>query len=44
MNSAMPRAYWNARGFAGLTDYYSSSPMNRRMPNGTSGGAGGRGR
>ena len=23
MNRAMPRASWNARGFAGLTDYYS---------------------
>lgn len=23
MNRAMPRAYWNARGFAGLTDFFS---------------------
>jgi len=25
MNRAMPRAFWNARGFAGLTDYFKPS-------------------
>jgi hypothetical protein len=43
LNSPMPRSYFEKRGIIRLTNLLAIS-MNRRMPNGTSGGVGGRGR
>jgi len=40
LNSAMPRAYWKTQGIIGLSELFNS--MNRRMPDGTYGGVGGR--
>jgi len=41
LNSAMPRSYWENRGIIRLTTLFTFS-MNRRMPDGTYGGVGGR--
>ncbi len=43
LSSAMPRSYWEKRGITRLTTLFDSiTSMNRRMPNGTYGGVGGR--